>query len=103
MNEDLIKNQEASNLAVNLFTGLSRCDLENQRSRWRRTSTKTGASTTVRSGVQRSFGEGTGEALAYKIQPGSQYSPEWNAAQNMLGGLYAMRKTSRCMRRSRLS
>lgn len=92
MNEDLIKSQEAANLAVNLLRIAHAAVLRNQRSLGVAPPQKLEAPLLSDQEYKDLFEKVLGAALAYKVQPGTQYSAEWNAAQNMLSGLYAMKE-----------
>lgn len=92
VNEDLIKNQEASNLAVNLLRVSHAVLGRNQRSTDAAPQQKPELPLLSEQGYKDLFEKVLGSALAYKMQPGSQYSAEWNAAQSMLSGLYSMKE-----------
>jgi len=92
VNEDLIKSQEASNLAVNLLRVSHAVLGRNQRSPDAASQQKPELPLLSEQEYKDLFEKVLGSALAYKVQPGSQYSAEWNAAQSMLSGLYAMKE-----------
>jgi hypothetical protein len=94
MNEDLLKSQEASNLAVNLLRVSHAAVWRNQRSLGAAPAPPQKPELPLLSEQEYKdlFEKVLREALAYKIQRSSQYSPEWNAAQNMLSGLYSMKE-----------
>jgi len=92
VNEDLIKSQEASNLAVNLLRVSHSVLGRNQRSSEAAPQQKPELPLLSEQEYKDLFEKVLGSALAYKMQPGSQYSTEWNAAQSMLSGLYAMKE-----------
>ena len=92
LNEDLIKSQEASNLAVNLLRIAHAPIWRNQRSLGTAPPQKPQLPLLSEQEYKDLFEKVLGAALAYKMQPGTQYSAEWNAAQNMLSGLNAMKE-----------
>jgi hypothetical protein len=92
MGEDLIKNQEASNLAVNLLRFAHVPVWRNQRSNGSPSPQKPEVSLLSDQEYKDLLEKALNEALAYRVPAGSQYSPEWNAAQNMLAGLNAMKE-----------
>jgi hypothetical protein len=95
VNEDLIKSQEASNLAVNLLRVAHAVLGRNQRSTDAAPPQKPELPLLSEQEYKDLFEKVLASALAYKMQPGTQYSPEWNAAQSMLSGLYSMREDIR--------
>jgi len=92
VDEDLTKNQEASNLAVNLLR-LARAPVwGNPRSIDPPPLQKPVVPLLSEQEYEDLFEKALKDALAYKMQPGSQYSAEWNATQNLLAGLSAMKE-----------
>ena len=91
MDDSLIKNQEASNLAVNLLRIAHAPVWRNQSSPGSSPPQKPEIPLLSEQEYKDLFEKTLSEALDYKVPPGTQYSIERNTAQNILAGLNAMK------------
>jgi hypothetical protein len=91
MNEKLVGNQEASNLAVNILRFAHSPMWRNQRANGPAPGPKQDVSLLSDQEYKDLLQHALSEALAYKGARTNQYSPEWNSAQNILMALNSMK------------